>query len=115
MVLAVLIPNCPYRLSPHAHTVPSFFSARVCEPPASIFLTSSKSCTCVGIMTFTAALFPICPEVPIPVQYTFPSLVRMTEKSFPADTCFALSRFTVCVIMFPSSSVTSTSFCILTA
>ncbi len=54
-------PNCPYRLFPHVHTVPSDTSARLCIYPPCIFETSLRPFTNTGAVLFVLNPFPSCP------------------------------------------------------
>ena len=69
---AVLFPNSPYSLSPHDHTVPSFFSTCIVLCPDEISITSVRFGTCLN--SFDG--FVSIPDVPYPlypVVHTVPS------------------------------------------
>src|SRR5258708_19779563 len=75
----VASPNWPDLLLPHASTVPSFFSARQCDPPAAIAmapLPGPSPSTCPGAERLSLWPSPSSPEVPFPHAHTDPSVLR---------------------------------------
>src|ERR1700674_1600561 len=54
-------PSWPARLSPHANTLPSDFSARVWAPPAAIFSTPSRPIA-LGTERKMSVPLPSCPD-----------------------------------------------------
>jgi len=50
------VPNCPYELLPHVHTVPSVFNAAVCVAPISNFGSTSS-------LTFGSSILGYCSNV----------------------------------------------------
>src|SRR5215216_858534 len=57
----VVVPTCPSKLAPQAHTVPSSFSARLWLKPPATSLTPLRSLTCTGVVRSVVVQSPSCP------------------------------------------------------
>src|ERR671919_312433 len=77
-------PSWPYRLSPHAHTVPSVLVTKLWVCPPSTVTTSANPPTWAGV-DWTLGPVPTCPSLLSPHPHTVPS-GRPTSVWFaPAD------------------------------
>ena len=73
-LVVVPSPSCPYALLPHAHTVPSPFSASACVAPAAIAITLDSPLTATGEVRVVVVPSPIWPPLFAPQAQTVPSV-----------------------------------------
>src|SRR2546428_654917 len=72
-------PNWPVALLPQAQTVPSNFSAKLCDPPAAMAVMPLNKpappapTTCTGVLLLVVVLFPNWPVALLPQAHTVPS------------------------------------------
>src|ERR1700694_5512730 len=78
-------PSWPARLSPHANTLPSDFSARVWAPPAALLSTPLRPIA-LGTERKISAPLPSCPDELSPQVQTVPSCFSATVNWSPTAT-----------------------------
>src|SRR5467141_1843405 len=74
LLVNVPLPNCPLLFHPHAQTVPSVFSARLCSSPPAIAVTPVIPLVCTGVLLVVFVPLPNCPYRLYPQAQTVPSL-----------------------------------------
>ena len=91
LLLVVLPPpSAPYKLSPQAKTVPSLFTASVCNTPADMNVTPEiypvppTPFTCTGLKRSTKKPSPNGPSLLFPQDHIEPSLFSTSECRQPA-------------------------------
>src|SRR5579864_4743410 len=67
------MPSAPSALYPHAHTVPSLFSAKLWLPPAAMAATPVSALTATGVLLSVSVPLPNCPQALNPQAQTVPS------------------------------------------
>src|SRR6266446_4958889 len=58
LLVNVALPNYPSLLNPQAQTVPSLFSARLCENPTARAVTPLSPLTCTGVLLLVNVALP---------------------------------------------------------
>src|SRR6267143_90724 len=74
LLVHVPLPNCPLLFKPQAQTVPSLFSARLCQYPPAMAVTPLSPPTCTGVLLAVFVPLPNRPSTLRPQAQTVPSL-----------------------------------------
>ena len=84
--VVLLSPSWLDPFAPHAHTVPSAFSARLCCPPAAMATTFVRPLTVMGVVRRVVLPSPSCPSLLAPKAATVPLLRSARLCCAPAAT-----------------------------
>src|SRR3990167_5290784 len=86
VLLCVVVPspNWPYQLAPHAQTVPSDFTARLCPYPQDTAMTPLRLLTCMGLLSVVVPS-PNWPYSFLPPAQTVPSDFRDKQCLAPLE------------------------------